>query len=156
MAKDEHQAADVNQQENPFEPDGPGQSGINPLAGSEFKSGSKKHHGKPDQKERTEGLPDHLRGGDSRLHSFGCRKFLPDEHGAIDSGWDQDGGETNLPAKSGRPQQVGKNAADHDSAGPPRVEHVQLVGFVLRIERGRQRVDDGFHQTVTQPSHEPA
>jgi hypothetical protein len=60
--------------------------------------------------------------------------------------------EADVEAQHGHAQQ----AADDQTARPPGVKDIQLVGFAVRLERCGERIDDGFHQAPADAGDERA
>src|SRR5207248_3153112 len=67
---------------------------------------------------------------------------------------DQNSRHLDLPADIGLCQRKSEDAGDDLAARPPGMKHIELVGFLIAVDRGNQRVDDCFDQAVAKADHE--
>ena len=99
----------------------------------------------------------HLADAEALGGRLGLRELLAEERDAVEHGRHEEQAELHLPADlHALAENPADEAAEHQAGRPARVENVQVVGAVVREERGDERVGHGFERAVGQGEDERA
>ncbi len=150
---DGHQAGDPHQHQDAGDA-GTFEQESDELIGAVLGGGGQEHATDHEQIERTQTFLEHVRSADSGRHSLRLREALPDKHDPVDRGWQQHRADLHLPSEVEFFEEVDHQPADHQAAGKPSVEQIQLGGLVIGIERGHQWIARRLHASVGQPDQE--
>ena len=97
----------------------------------------------------------HFLVGGSRGDPFVNRVVGVNQHDEKDDGRNDDQGDEDQPLfLTGFPQSGGQEPADHKAARPTGVQNIEPLGFLLVEHGGDDRVDVGFHRSISKTEND--